>query len=78
MAFPVGYRCGWNLADAEHQNILAAIRHTMGIKITWWAPTCTPWSQASKGNAEKREAERDAQDPTLNWCVSDIQDGQKR
>ena len=62
VAFPVDYRYGWNLADPEHQNILTEIGHTMGINITWWAPTCTPWSQASRGNAEKREADREAQD----------------
>ena len=78
VAFPVDYRYGWNMADPEHQEILTEIRRTMGIDITWWAPTCTPWSQASRGDAEKREADREAQEPTLEWLVSDIQDGQDR
>ena len=78
VAFPVDYRYGWNMADPEHQEILTEIRRTMGIDITWWAPTCTPWSQASRGDAEKREADREAQGPTLEWLVLDIQDGQDR
>ena len=78
VAFPVDYRYGWNLADPHHQSILATVRTRMGIKATWWAPTCTPWSQASRGDAEKREAERQAQQPTLEWIITDIQAGQHR
>eukprot|EP00959_Pyramimonas_sp_CCMP1952_P002595 53427-Pyramimonas_sp.AAC.1 len=48
------------------------------MAVTWWTPTCSPWPQASRGDAEKREAEREAQHPTLAWCISDIQAGQRR
>eukprot|EP00959_Pyramimonas_sp_CCMP1952_P371234 7774215-Pyramimonas_sp.AAC.1 len=51
VAFPVDYRYGWNLADTHHQTILSELREYFGIGVTWWAPTCTPWSQASKGDA---------------------------
>ena len=58
VAFPVDYRYGWNVADPSHQGTLTTIRKLLGIKVTWWAPTCTPWSQASRGDSDKREAER--------------------
>eukprot|EP00959_Pyramimonas_sp_CCMP1952_P036895 771806-Pyramimonas_sp.AAC.1 len=34
VAFPVEYRYGWNLADAGHHNVLAAVRAALGIKTS--------------------------------------------
>ena len=71
--FPVDYRYGWDMSKLEHQNKLNELRE-IGIDVTYWAPTCRPWSKSSiRQNPQTRELARQQERPFLGWMSQDCQ-----
>ena len=79
VGFPVDYRYGWNMANVHHHGLLQQFRRSCKISVTHWAPTCTPWSIASRHKDPKAlQAEREAQAPTIRFMNQDIQDSKNQ
>ena len=73
IGFPVDYRYGWDVRNKAHQALLRQYRKEVGIAVSSFAPTCTPWSPANtRSNPDTLAAEREYQAPILDWMVEDI------
>ena len=62
------------MTSHEHQAMLGRYRKEIGIAVTAWTPTCTPWSIAGRTvDSKTQAANREEQMPFLNWMVHDIE-----
>ncbi|CAK0840390.1 unnamed protein product, partial [Prorocentrum cordatum] len=73
VGFPVDYRYGWDMSDKHHQRLLSTFRGKCHIGTTLWAPTCQPWSIASRHkDPAALESERRSQAPAIIFMLNDI------
>ena len=73
VSFLVDYRYGWDMGISAHQDRLDSYRSKCNVGVTVWAPTCTPWSIASRHkDHDSLMKERAEQIPTIEYLIKDI------
>ena len=50
---PLDYRYGWDLACLQHQRLASKLRKTLGVPVTYYCPTCRPWSSGRFAGPKK-------------------------
>ena len=81
VGFPVDYRYGWDINNAQHQSYLDMAYHEFQPGMVHASPDCAPWSISSNSrDPELRHQDRLRDRPGLHWLrgVFEKQDKQNR
>ncbi|CAK9084871.1 1-alkyl-2-acetylglycerophosphocholine esterase [Durusdinium trenchii] len=81
VGFPVDYRYGWDINNAQHQSYLNQAYHEFKPGVVHAAPDCAPWSvSANTKDPRLRHQDRLRDRPGLQWLqeIFEKQDRQAR